>query len=292
MSILRNALGCFSLLIGAMAILAAAPSVVRGVEVFNFVNTLQGTNSSYERSYANTLPVVAMPWGMTNWAPQTSGGGWWFQYDAKNIRGIRATRQPSPWMGDYGQFLLMPQTGPLITGAEARQSPYSRQASSFAPDYLKLDLPRYKVQVELTASDRCAVLRMTFRSGNTGRLIVDPAETSHVEFFGRTIRGYSTATSGNSPPKFKAYFVIQLDREITHSGTFHGSNRNVDRPAGDGHSQGEYVEFNTAPNRTVVALMPSSPMPSSPMPSSSTSKGSTSKPPTRASVKTPSCSLR
>lgn len=36
-----------------------------------YVNTLQGTNSSFELSRGNTYPAVAMPWGMNFWTPQT-----------------------------------------------------------------------------------------------------------------------------------------------------------------------------------------------------------------------------
>ena len=233
--------------------------------MLDLVNTLQGTDSKYELSYGNTLPLAATPWGMTNWAPQTTAAwGWWFQYGGTEIRGLRATRQPSPWMGDYGQFLLLPQTGPLVTDPDARASPYGRDASTFRPDYLKLDLPKYDVAVELTPSDRCAVLRMTFRSGDVGRLIVDPAggaEGSHVEFDGRTVRGWSTAASGDAaPPNFRAYFVIVLDRDVTASGTFPGSDKDFVRSGGGSHGVGTagYAEFATGGDRTVVARVATS----------------------------------
>ena len=233
--------------------LVAMQSAVSAAAPLDLVNPLQGTDSNIGLSYGSTLPLVAMPWGMTNWAPQTdSGWGWWFRYTSNHIQGIRATRQPSPWMGDYGQFLLMPQTGPLITNAAERQSPYDRDASTFRPDYLKLDLPRYDVGLELTASERCSVLRLDFRSGDTGRLIVDPAGTSHVEVVGRTIRGWSTATSGGELKHFKAYFVVQLDRDLTGSGTFTGSNKDFREPAERLPSLGGYVEFATGQNRTVI----------------------------------------
>ena len=220
--------------------------------MLDLVNTLQGTDSRYELSYGNTLPLVATPWGMTNWAPQTTGGwGWWFRHEATHVRGLRATRQPSPWMGDYGQFLLLPQTGPLVTGPADRESPYDRDASTFRPDYLRLGLPRYDVGVELTASDRCAVLRLTFRSGDVGRLIVDPAAASHVEVAGRVVRGWSSATSGETPPNFKAYFVVELDRDVTASGTFAASDPHFEKTGDSG--TGAYVEFATAASRTVTA---------------------------------------
>jgi len=82
---------------------------------------------------------------MTDWSPQTDGGQWFFTYGGKRIEGLRATRQPSPWMGDYGQFLLMPQTGKLAVTAKGRASPYDVNAGTWKPDYLRLQLTRYNV---------------------------------------------------------------------------------------------------------------------------------------------------
>jgi putative alpha-1,2-mannosidase len=44
----------------------------------NYVNTLQGTNSTFELSRGNTYPTLAMPWGMNFWTPpnRRHASGW------------------------------------------------------------------------------------------------------------------------------------------------------------------------------------------------------------------------
>src|SRR5476651_1620251 len=73
------------------------------IGLVGYVNILQGTDSSGGLSHGNTLPLVGMPWGMLDWSIENAGGSWFFQPNGK-IDGLQATHQPSPWIGDYGQF--------------------------------------------------------------------------------------------------------------------------------------------------------------------------------------------
>ncbi len=59
----------------------------------DLVNPLVGTLSSFELSSGNTYPVIARPWGMNAWTPQTGkmGDGWQYTYTAKKIRGFKQT---------------------------------------------------------------------------------------------------------------------------------------------------------------------------------------------------------
>ena len=68
----------------------------------DYVNTLQGTNSTFELSRGNTYPTLAMPWGMNFWTPQTgeNRNGWIYKYTETTIRGFRQTHQCSPWTND------------------------------------------------------------------------------------------------------------------------------------------------------------------------------------------------
>src|SRR5690606_12044661 len=79
----------------------------------DYVNILMGTDSKPLLSNGNVYPAIALPWGMNFWTPQTGkmGNGWAYDYDADKIRGFKQTHQPSPWMNDYGQFVIMPLTG-------------------------------------------------------------------------------------------------------------------------------------------------------------------------------------
>lgn len=243
------------------AALLASPFVsnhARAEGLLDQVSTLQGTNSNIGMSHGATLPLVAPPWPMTQWVPQTyrgeffETGGWWFQSEGREIYGLRATHQPSPWMGDYGYFSIQPTTGDRVADPQKRASAYDRDASTFRPDYISLDLKRYNVKAELTASERCSVMRFTFNEGDTGRLFIDPARVSHVEIDGRTIRGYSTQNNGGVPKGWKAYFVAKLDRDPTAVGTFDEKHQFSDAKTIDGDRIGAFVEFKTAGERTVT----------------------------------------
>jgi putative alpha-1,2-mannosidase len=96
--------------------------------LLDLVNIRQGTGSHFGFSQGNTLPLIARPFGMTHWCPQTNGqrGGWFFHPGDRKLEGIRATHQPSPWIGDYGTFVIMPQTGALHPVADC---PYARSVT-------------------------------------------------------------------------------------------------------------------------------------------------------------------
>ena len=57
------------IVIGALLCLFSEAGAA-GKDWVKYVNTLQGTNSSFELSRGNTYPAVAMPWGMNFWTPR------------------------------------------------------------------------------------------------------------------------------------------------------------------------------------------------------------------------------
>jgi predicted alpha-1,2-mannosidase len=209
-------------------------------EPLGYVNLLQGTDSRFELSHGNTLPLVGMPWGMIDWSIENSPGDWFFQPNGK-IDGFRATHQPSPWIGDYGQFVLMPQAGALQIDAESRRSEYDAATAILRPDYEKLDLNRGQITAELSGTERCAVFRLTFNRGGSGRLIISACGGSEIKIEGRTIRGFSQANRGGVAGNFASYFVIQLDRDLTKTGQ-----------VGQGSNVAAYVEFKTSANDPVA----------------------------------------
>jgi putative alpha-1,2-mannosidase len=77
-----------------------------------YVNILGGTESRYDLSTGNTLPLIQLPWGFNGYSIQSDNDptykGWWFHPDDKRFFGIRITHQPSPWIEDYGNFLISP----------------------------------------------------------------------------------------------------------------------------------------------------------------------------------------
>jgi putative alpha-1,2-mannosidase len=109
---------------------AFAQTVTKVTDPVDWVNPLMGSASKPDLSNGNTYPCIALPWGMNFWTPQTgqNGDGWAYTYDAHKIVGFKQTHQPSPWMGDYGQFSIMPMTQHLSVTQEERASWFSHKA--------------------------------------------------------------------------------------------------------------------------------------------------------------------
>jgi predicted alpha-1,2-mannosidase len=180
-----------------------------------YVNPLQGTYSVGNLSTGNTLPMIARPFAMTDWTLQTgSGGGWFFSPDARVLQGVRATHQPSPWMGDYGYFTVMAQTGKLYLRGNQRTSTYRPDESTITPHYLKVPLRRYSTLLEMTPTERCSVFRFTFPKGETGRVLVQMEGTSQVKIDRErgTISGFTRTKPDGTPDNFAHYFVAKFDR--------------------------------------------------------------------------------
>ncbi len=85
---------CAGLMLAANASAVTSP--------VDYVNTLMGTDSKISLSNGNTVPSVALPWGMNQWIPQTGkmGDGWAYVYNSDKIRGFKQTHRPSPWIND------------------------------------------------------------------------------------------------------------------------------------------------------------------------------------------------
>ena len=191
----------------------------------DWVNPLIGTDSDPSLSNGNTYPVIAMPWGMNFWTPQTGkmGDGWAYTYNAHKIKGFKQTHQPSPWMNDYGQFSIMPISGKLRFKQEERESWFSHKAEIVTPYYYSVYLADHDITTEITPTERAARFRFTFPENKESYIIVDAFDRgSYIKIIPeeRKIIGYTTRNSGGVPENFKNYFVIKFDTDFEISKTF------------------------------------------------------------------------
>src|SRR5208283_5040690 len=106
---------------------------------------------------------------------------------------------------------------------------------------------RYNVTAELTATERCSILRLTFPEGDSGRLIVTPPRKGKIEVQGRKILGCSL-----EPDSYGMFFVVELDRDVQSFGIFENAKVHEGESMQAGHGVGAYVNFNTGDRRTVV----------------------------------------
>ncbi len=184
------------------------------------VNVLQGTHSSKLFSRGNTLPIIAMPFGMQHWTLQSSAAAepWFFRADDERIEGIRCTHQLSPWLSDYGYATFQPFCGDPSAEPAPRSSSYRLNQAVLSPCYLRLDLLRYRCTTELVPTERGAVLRMAFQDSGTAGLMIDlPGDDAGFVYSrdNKTVVGSTHANSGGVPAGFTAYYVVALDTPIS-----------------------------------------------------------------------------
>lgn len=240
----------------------AAPAPA-GEALVDLVNPLMGTDSSFELSYGNTYPAVAVPWGMNFWTPVTGkmGNGWGYMYDDNKISGIKQTHQPSPWMNDYAAFELMAVTGPVRIKQEERASWYSHKAEESRPYKYKVYLADHDVTAEVVPTHRAAQFRFTFPESDDAHIVLDAYNEGSmvtVDAKRRRITGYARNNSGGVPANFRNYFVLQFDRDFTVSRTWDENWQLHDAPKSEGAHVGAVVSFKTKKGEQVGVKVASS----------------------------------
>lgn len=228
----------------------------------DWVSPLMGTDSKRELSNGNVYPVIARPWGMNFWTPQTGkmGDGWIYMYSADKIRGFKQTHQPSPWMNDYGQFAIMPVTGKLRVHEDERASWFSHKAEIVKPYYYSVYLADHDVTTEFTPTTRAAFFRFTFPETEQAHIILDALDMgSYVKVLPKERRliGYTTKNRGGVPDNFRNYFVIEFDKDFEAVHTF-SDYKISEKPEVEANHVGAAISFKTTKGEVVQARVASS----------------------------------
>ena len=246
-----------------IALALCVTAMGRHYEPVDYVSTLVGTQSTYAISTGNTYPAVCMPWGMNFWTPQTGkmGDGWTYTYTADKLRGFKQTHQPSPWINDYGQFTIMPETGEApIFDEEKRASWFSHKAEVATPYYYRAYLADYDVVTELAPTERAAIMRITFPE-NKSYVVVDAFDKgSYVKIMPkeRMIVGYTTKNSGGVPQNFKNFFVMKFDKDFTYTAAVADGHINTADVKAECNHAGGIVGFKTIRGEQVNVRIASS----------------------------------
>ena len=190
-----------------------------------YVNIKQGTRSQPRFSCGNTLPMTQLPFAMAGFAPQTQAarGNWFYHPGDHSLEGVRLTHQPSPWVGDYGHFVLMPQAGPLRAEENTRCSGFRPEEAVLRPDYLNLYFQRYRARFELTPTERGAAMRVSYDRPGPARFAVLPAAGRcgfRLDADKRRLIGLTDAHIWKMPANFRTYFVLDFDADLLPEETF------------------------------------------------------------------------
>jgi predicted alpha-1,2-mannosidase len=217
-------------------------------DLVKYVNTLQGTNSSFELTRGNTYPTTALPFGMHTWTAQTgkNGDGWKYQYKKNTIRGFQQAHQCSSWTNDYAVFSFMPVTGKLIVNEDARAASFSHDNEKAGPDYYRVQLDN-GITTEITPVERGAHLRFSFPKKQNSYLVLDGyTKMSMVKIIPaeRKIIGY--VNNGHyRVGDFRNYFVAVFDKPFKAWGTWE-NRKNTTQPdtlSAEGQGMGAWIQF-------------------------------------------------
>jgi len=115
-------------------------------------------------------PAATVPFAMVQVVPVTSyGSGSGYEYEVNTIKAIAQT-SGTQW--GRLNIPIMPVEGDNFT-ADDFASIYSHLNETAHPGYYQVFLERYKINVELTATKRCAYHRYTYTSGQDKKLAFD-----------------------------------------------------------------------------------------------------------------------
>ena len=214
-----------------------------------YVNTLQGTNSSFKLTRGNTYPTTALPFGMHTWTPQTgkNGDGWKYQYDKKTIRGFQQAHQCSSWTTDYCVFSFMPVTGQLVVNEDERATAFNHANEIAKPNYYRVKLDN-NIITEIAPTERGAHLRFSFPKNNASYLVLDGyTGLSELKIFPkeRKITGYVSNNKNNKGRLIKSYLEIFFDKPFESFGTWENRTNTMQpgQTQGAGQGVGVYLQF-------------------------------------------------
>lgn len=222
-------------------------SIAQQHDYIKYVNPLTGTAASTTASakkhgmgteeVANVIPAVGVPFGMTQWTPQTQLSETKclppYYYKSQKINGFRGTH----WLSgsctqDYGSFTIMPISGKLKTRAADYASTYHHEQEFSAPDYYRVVLDDSKITAELTGLARSGMMRFTPDADEDFYLLITPNSDKekgyiHIDEERGEVSGYNPAyriyQGLGQPAGFSGYFVIKFEKKLIKSGVYYGN---------------------------------------------------------------------
>lgn len=250
-----------------LALLTSATGLHAQKQPLDYVNMTVGTTGEHPTEYGGTTPAVSEPFGMTQWCAVTRLNGisrTMYHYDDDRLLGFMATHQPAVWMGDYGFFTLMPQTGKLKITPEERGAAFSHAAERATPYAYGItydDGGAGPLGVEFTATSRCSFFRTEYPAGEKALLFIEAGrekEGGSIEIRPAEreirIRNRERHDSHLGPPlyRFAGYYVLRFSEPFAACGTWEGTSVREGATSACGSAVGGYVEF--APETRLVEI--------------------------------------
>lgn len=181
-----------------------------------------------------------VPFGGVQLGPVNISKGWdWcsgYHYSDSVIIGFAHTHLSGTGIGDLGDILFMPATGPVKTTKgtvkdlnSGYSSLFNHKTETARPGYYQVTLDRYNIQVSLTATERVGMHHYNFVEGGDAHVVIDleegisdrPTETYIRQVNDTTVEGYrfSRGWAQDQRIYFTAVFSKPMKRFETYEET-------------------------------------------------------------------------
>jgi predicted alpha-1,2-mannosidase len=226
------------------------------------VNPIIGTAGD-----GQTFPATGVPFGMTQWTPQTRDGETkciapYYEKDSR-IQGFRGSHFLSgSCTQDYGSMTVMPLAGALKLDPAARASAFRHDTERMTPYRYEVTLEDYGIRASLAATSRAAILEFRYADPAQAWVLVQsnsrPGEGQvHVDPERREVFGFNPAhrlyAGSGEPAGFAGYFVARFERPFQQFGVWSGAAKRdgVNEQNGGDGAPGAYLGFDLKPGDTV-----------------------------------------
>jgi predicted alpha-1,2-mannosidase len=269
----------FGSLTGVLALTAvvlvapAAPASAAVLALTQYVNPFIGTDDSNSPNPVgggaggSTYPGAVVPFGMVQFSPDTptaSPSG--YRDSDRSIEEFSLTHFNGAGCANNEDVGLLPITGAIGaspgTSWTSYASAYTKANESAAAGYYRNRLDRYATDVELSATTRTGVAKLTYPAGTTSRLLINTSRsatgnrTGSIAINGSRVTGDVTAGGFCGQSKtYKIYFTIAFDRSPSGFGTWNGGTLSAGSASTSGVNTGGYVTFDTTGNSAVTATV-------------------------------------
>jgi predicted alpha-1,2-mannosidase len=245
-----------------------APAAAATLSLTQYVNPFIGTDDSSSPNPVpggaggSTYPGAVVPFGMVQFSPDTPGGSPSGYRDRdRTIEEFSLTHFDGAGCPNNEDIGILPVTGAVSpspgTNWTGFSSGYTKSNESAVPGYYRNRLDKYGTTVELSATTRTGVARLTYPATNTARVLVNTSRmatgnrSGTLTISGNRITGNVTGGGFCGGGTFKVYFAIEFDRTPTGFGTWSGGTVSAGSSTANGTNTGGYVTFDTTGNQTV-----------------------------------------
>lgn len=233
-------------------------------DVLTYVDPLIGSGF-----HGHVFVGANVPFGGVQVGPTNFSQGWdWcsgYHYSDSIVRGFSQLHLSGTGIGDLGDVLMMPAVGKrnidpgtVENISSAYSSKYKHSTEKVSPGYYKVELEKYNIKVELTATERVAFHRYTYPASKNARVVIDlgeginwdaPVKTYLHQINETTFEGYRYSKGWADDQR--EYFTLELNKPVEHFALY-SDGQKMEGDEAEGAVVKGFLEFETEEGEVVL----------------------------------------